>query len=226
MTRFVFRNRITPIIESWKEEWKDKMFKLKILLTPGLFFIYSAITQHLGNYVELRKGVRLEDKLLSIFPSFDFSMPIFILLYASLSVLVLTHLNKPRVILRIMEMHLLVAIVRQACILMVALEPPANIIVLRDVFLENTFYPHHTPLTKDLFFSGHVASIWLYFLCAQRKYLKVYLAIATCLMSFMVLSMRIHYTYDVYGAVFFTSLIYFAPGSVRNYYVKVREQVS
>jgi xanthine/uracil permease len=122
-------------------------------------------------------------------------------------------------------MHFLVAVVRQACILLVALEPPAGIIVLRDVFLENTVYPHNSPLTKDLFFSGHVASLWIYFLCAQRKYLKIYLGFATILVSFMVLSMRIHYTYDVYGAVFFTTIIYFLPSRFHIYYLKVKAQL-
>jgi hypothetical protein len=113
-------------------------------------------------------------------------------------------------------MHFIVAIVRQLCILLIALEPPVGLIVLRDVFLENTVYPRHSPLTKDLFFSGHVASIWIYFLCAERKYLKYYLIAATAIMSYMILSMRVHYTYDIYGAIFFTTLLYKAPSWIRS----------
>lgn len=210
-----FRNYIFSIAEEWKSAIKNKSFRYKLVLAPGLFFVYSAITQHLGNYVEVRKGVQLQDKLLTFFPSMDFSAFIFLLLYTSLLAIILTHLNKPKVVVRVLEMHLLVAIVRQACILMVALEPPSGLIVLRDVFLENTVYPHNTPMTKDLFFSGHVASIWIYFLCAEKKYLKAYLGFATVMMSFMVLSMRIHYTYDVYGALFFTTIIYFMPAWLR-----------
>lgn len=207
------------MVNAWEDDLSDRSFRLKLLIVPGLFVVYSSITQHIGNYVEMRQGVRLEDPLLNIFPSFDFSTAVFLLLYLSLFSIILTHLNKPRVVLRVIEMHFAVAIVRQICILMVALEPPAGIIVLRDLFLENTVYPHNTPLTKDLFFSGHVASIWIYFLCAQKKYLKVYLGMATVMMSFMILSMRVHYTYDVYGAVLFTTVIYFAPSWVRTYYI-------
>jgi hypothetical protein len=36
-------------------------------------------------------------------------------------------------------------------------------------------------------------------------------------MVFMILSMRVHYTYDVYGAFLFTFLIYKAPVWWRNY---------
>ncbi len=216
---------IRNIVNAWRTELEDRTFRWKLLIVPGLFIIYSSITQHLGNYIQARKGVQLQDALLALFPSFDFSSSIFLLLYTSLFGILITHLNNPKVVLRVLEMHFLVAVVRQICILIVALEPPAGIIVLRDVFLENTVYPHDSPLTKDLFFSGHVASIWIYFLCAQKRYLKLYLGVATLLMSFMVLSMRIHYTYDVYGALFFTTLIYFAPSYVRPYYTKVKQAV-
>jgi hypothetical protein len=94
---------------------------------------------------------------------------------------------------------------------LVALEPPTGLIVLRDVFLENTVYPRESPLTKDLFFSGHVASIWLYFLCTENKLLKRFLFLATGVMAFMILSMRVHYTYDVYGAILITTVIYKFP---------------
>jgi hypothetical protein len=210
------RNYLTSIVDEWKSALKNSSFRYKLVLAPGLFFVYSALTQHLGNYVEMRKGVQLEDQLLTFFPTIDFSAYVFILLYTSLLAIILTHLDKPKVIVRVLEMHLMVAVVRQACILLVALEPPAGLIVLRDVFLENTVYPHHTPMTKDLFFSGHVASIWIYFLCAEKKFLKRYLGIGTAMMSFMVLSMRIHYTYDVYAAIFFTTIIYFMPAWFRQ----------
>ncbi len=219
------RNHFSQIIDAWKVALKDKRFRFTLLLMPGLFFAYSAITQNVGNYIELRKGVRLNDKLLTILPTFDFSTLVFSVLYTSLIALIITHLHKPRIILRVIEMHFLVAVIRQICILLVALEPPVGIIVLRDIFLENTVYPH-APLTKDLFFSGHVASIWIYFLCATKKYLKIYLAFATVLMSFMILSMRVHYSYDVYGALFFTTIIYFAPGWLKPYYFSRAARVS
>lgn len=114
-------------------------------------------------------------------------------------------------------MHFAVAVLRQLCILLVALEPPVGIIVLRDVFLENTVYPHHSPMTKDLFFSGHVASIWLYFLCAEVKWLKRFLLVATGLMAFMILSMKVHYTYDVYGAFVFTTILFYVPLWIRSF---------
>lgn len=208
---------LKQVVDTWKDMLADKMFRLKLWIAPGIFFIYSSLTQKLGNYIEVRKGVQLQDKLLHFFPSFDFSTYVFLLLYTSLLLTLVMHLEKPKVILKVIEMHFAVAVVRQICILLVALEPPAGIIVLRDLFLENTVYPHNTPMTKDLFFSGHVASIWIYFLCAEKKYLKWILLVATFVMSFMILCMKVHYTYDVYGAFLFTTLIYFVPIWYRQY---------
>lgn len=202
------KNLVESLIRPWRLAFRDSKFMFKFLAAPGLFFLYSAITQRFSNYIETRQGTQLEDKLLYLIPSFDFSTEIFIVLYTSLLIVVITHLHKPHVILRIIEMHFLIAILRQACILLVALEPPAGIIVLRDVFLENTVYPRHSPMTKDLFFSGHVASVYLYFLCAENKKVRIFLTSTVILMVFMILSMKVHYTYDVYGAFLFTFILY------------------
>lgn len=218
------RNYLDLLKNEWTVQLANKTFRRSLLLVPGLFVAYSSVTQYLSNFIETRKGFRLNDTLLNLFPRQDFSTPIFVLLYSSLLMLILTHLHRPKVIMRLIEMHFLVAVVRQICILLVALEPPLGIIVLRDVFLENTVYPHNTPLTKDLFFSGHVASIWIYFLCAQHRYLKFLFVLATVSMSFMILSMRVHYSYDVLGALFFTTIIYFGPARARLYFNKVKAQ--
>ena len=220
-----WRKYFEVLIGEWRVHLLDKSFRWKLFLFPGLFFLYSAATQRLSNFIESRPGIQLDDRLLTLLPNHDYSSSIFLLLYASLFILILTHLHQPKVIMRLIEMHFLVAVVRQICILLVALEPPAGIIVLRDVFLENTVYPHHTPLTKDLFFSGHVASTWIYFLCAQSRYLKISFLLSSVLMSFMILSMRVHYTCDVIGALFFTSLIYYAPSLIKPYFIKVKAQV-
>lgn len=76
-----FSRRIIPI---WEVALNNKIFRLKLALTPGLFFIYSAITQRLGDYIEIRKGARPEDMLLTLFPNFDFSTEVFLLLYLRL----------------------------------------------------------------------------------------------------------------------------------------------
>lgn len=205
------------VLQSWKQALKSSEIKLKLIFIPLFFYLYSSITQSLNIYIQTRKGVILKDKLISLIPQFDFSTPIFLLLYSSLFLVIISFLHKPKMILKLIEMHIVIALVRQFCILLIALEPPHGLIILKDVFLENSFYPPFTVITKDLFFSGHVASIWLYFLIAQQKTLKTFLFLATILMSFMILSMRVHYSYDIYGAIIITTVIYKLPHWIKHY---------
>lgn len=207
-TRTRLRDRLLVIGQAWEAAFKVKSFRVKLYLAPAVFLIYAAITRPVSLYIEHRPGIRLDDRLLTFLPRFDWSMPVFVLLYASICIMLLAYLQRPGIILRVLEMHFYVAVFRQLCILLIALEPPKGIIVLRDIFLENSIYPTGIHMTKDLFFSGHVASIWIYFLCADKLYLKVFFGCATVLMAFMILSMRIHYSYDVYGALLFTSVLY------------------
>jgi hypothetical protein len=55
------------IFAAWKTALSDRTFAFKILATPGLFFLYSAVTQPLGTYIQHRKGVQLDDKFLYFF---------------------------------------------------------------------------------------------------------------------------------------------------------------
>ncbi len=205
-------NTFSEIKTNWQTAFKNKRFAAKVILLPIVFWIYSIITQQIGTVIESRQGIQLINKILLSIPKYDFSIAIFTLLYGCMALILISNIKNPYNIIMIAEMHLYVAVVRQICILLVPLEAPLGIIPLTDVLLENTFYPPGTPLTKDLFFSGHVASIWIYFLCTQVSSHRFVFFIGTLLMSFMVLSMRIHYTYDVIGAILATTIIYFVHG--------------
>src|ERR1043166_3291085 len=101
---------ITSIIQAWKSECSNKLFGVKVLFIPVVFLGYAAIAQRLSHYIETREGIRLDDTLLNFFPRIDFSAAIFTLLYSSIIIFTLAHLDKPRLILRMIEMHLFVAL--------------------------------------------------------------------------------------------------------------------
>jgi membrane-associated phospholipid phosphatase len=58
------------------------------------------------------------------------------------------------------------------------------------------------PLTKDLFYSGHFASIFLLFILLKKE-IFLFLSI---FVGFLLLVQHIHYVYDFLGAVFFSYL--------------------
>jgi membrane-associated phospholipid phosphatase len=58
-------------------------------------------------------------------------------------------------------------------------------------------------MTKDLFFSGHTATVFLLFLNSQTKLWKNVFLTLTILVGFCVLIQHVHYTVDVIAAPFF-----------------------
>jgi hypothetical protein len=86
------------------------------------------------------------------------------------------------------------------------LETPPGIITLIDP-LSNHFYG--VPfITKDLFFSGHVSTLFLMFLCQKNKYFKFYTLISCLCVGILVLIQHIHYSIDVIFAFPFAYLCY------------------
>jgi len=86
------------------------------------------------------------------------------------------------------------------------LEPPANMIILNDPLVE--FFGTGQALTKDLFFSGHTATLFILFLVSEKKIIKTVFLISTIAVAIAVLLQHVHYSIDVLAAVFFTYACY------------------
>jgi hypothetical protein len=91
---------------------------------------------------------------------------------------------------------------------LVPLNPPPGMIPLGDPFVE--YFGTGRLLTKDLFFSGHTATIFLFYLVSDpaRRGLKIIFLICTVLVAVFVLLQHVHYTIDVASAPFFTFSAY------------------
>jgi membrane-associated phospholipid phosphatase len=79
-------------------------------------------------------------------------------------------------------------------------------IILNDPFVE--FFGTGKTLTKDLFFSGHTATLFILFLVSKKKIIKTVFLISTIAVAISVLLQHVHYTIDVFAAVFFTYACY------------------
>ena len=82
----------------------------------------------------------------------------------------------------------------------VPLDPPIGTIDLQDplVFIIGT----GTKITKDLFFSGHTATLFMIFLVTEKKWLKKVFFVNTLLVAVFVVLQKVHYTADVMVAPF------------------------
>lgn len=101
-----------------------------------------------------------------------------------------------------LQIYALVMGTRFLTIWLLPLDPPTTIIPMEDPFIE--FLGAGGTLTKDLFFSGHTAASFLFFLLVKEKPLKIVFGISTTIMSVMILMQHVHYTVDIVVAPFVT----------------------
>ena len=70
---------------------------------------------------------------------------------------------------------------------------------------------HHVEfinVTKDLFFSGHVALSFMGYLLLRERVVGLMMLLGSLVLSFIVLAMHLHYSIDVLAAFFFTYGVY------------------
>lgn len=190
----------------WKEFLALKRNRVELLITLLLLAaILIALTNFL-NFVEKRQGVVFQDPLLILFNPVDLTWLTFGLIYLSLLTAVISFSLKPERLLFAFQLYTFMVIVRIIGMYLLPLDPPDTLIVLNDPFVE--FFGTGQTLTKDLFFSGHTATLLIFFLIEDKKTLKYIFFICTVGVVITVLLQHVHYTIDVFAALFFTYACY------------------
>ena len=189
--------------DSWKSALKSKRFRS--------VFIFSLITLAAAlyclalflEYVETRKGISFDDPVLSFFTAVDLTWLIFAVIYTALIAAIFSLLPHPAQLLFAIQLYSLMVISRIAAMYILPLEPPQGMIVLQDPFVE--YFGTGSALTKDLFFSGHTASLLIFYLSAENRKFKTAFLLLTILIAVLLILQKVHYTIDIYAAVMFTA---------------------
>jgi membrane-associated phospholipid phosphatase len=160
------------------------------------------------HYVESRNGAYLHDLILQAIPAFDVSVPIFLIIWSVSGLVIWRCVNDPIFALQMLSSFLLLSLVRMASIILLPLEPPNDLIVLKDPLTSLIYGGKDVFMKKDLFFSGHTSNMFLMYLCLERKRDKIIALAATILVAIGVLIQHVHYSIDVMAAFVFTYCVY------------------
>jgi len=99
-----------------------------------------------------------------------------------------------------------ITITRFITISIVPLEPPIGLIPLTDP-LTGVFYGQAL-ITKDLFFSGHIATLTLMFLCLEKRNDKIIGFLAALVVACLLVVQHIHYSIDILASPGITYICY------------------
>lgn len=114
-------------------------------------------------------------------------------------------IQSPIIYVRYVWLYILICLTRLLTITLVPLAPPAGWVELVDP-LTGVFYGHSI-ITKDLFYSGHTATLVAMYFCLPKKSDRILVVIATITVGCLLLIQHIHYTIDVLAAPVFVYLL-------------------
>lgn len=197
----ILLTHLTEIKNAWKTALTDKVFRVKFILSVAMLALALFFLAKFLPYSETRPGFSLNDPLLSAFKPVDLTWITFVLIYGALLVGLVSIAKYPRRILIAFQSYTLVASLRLITIYFLPFNAPPDIIPMEDPFV--AFFGGGKTLLRDLFFSGHTATMLLLALVAKNKILKTILVICTVLVAVAVLAQHVHYTIDVIVAPFF-----------------------
>lgn len=189
----------TGWLELWKTTLKQKSFRWELIISVIVIYLTLHFFSIFLLFAEDRPGVVMFDPILDLYSAIDLSLPIFFLTYVVLLAALIALSYYPRCFVIALQSYTLMVIFRMISIYLTPIEAPVGIIVLHDpFFLMGT----GRVILKDLFFSGHTATLYLLFLTAQNKKIKYLLLAGTFLVAITILLQKVHYSIDVFIAPF------------------------
>lgn len=207
--------RKTIFIMSWIEIFKDKKSIADFIVTILFVVFVVVVFPEFLLFIEEREAVVMFDPFLNLFNPIDLTWTTFALIYFSVIAAIISLINKPTYLFLALQSYGVMLLFRMLVMYLSPLEAPEKIIPLHDPFVQ--MFGTGDILTKDLFFSGHTATMFVLFLAVKNKILKVIFLITTILVGLAVILQHVHYTVDVVAAPFFSYASYKIVLGIKKY---------
>ncbi len=179
----------------WRAAGRHARFRLIVGASVAITTVIMIGLLYFLRANEARVGVVLPDPLLVRLPAHDLSVPIFIVEYGSLLWVVLQLRRHPLRLPTAVLGYGLVMLMRLITVWVTPLDPPKDFIMLVDPIV--SLAGGGTELTRDLFFSGHTAAMFIFAFASPHPKARWALGGAGIIVATMLLIQRAHYTVDV-----------------------------
>ena len=199
---------------SWPAAWAKRGFRRRLWLILLLLVGLLPVVPHFYHFIQARPGRLLPDPILALLPIHDVSAPTFALIYGCVAATLVYLLPRPVLLLRALWAYYFLQLLRMLTLWLLPLEPPTTLVLLHDPVMDHIFEVTTQPIIRDLFFSGHTATMALLTLVVPGLRWRTVLALMTVAVGLLVLVQRVHYSYDVLAAPFFAVLAYWLAGQV------------
>ena len=183
------------------------------ILSLALLVITLIAFSFFLNHMNSVDGIYHHDIFHSAITPIDFSIPIFVIIYGCLILFLFMHLKKVTVLHMFIHSYILLTLFRMITIFFLPLSEPNGVIRLNDPLLNGFFYQGNY-CARDLFFSGHTATIFLFVFFSIKKWKWIFISCGIIL-AILLVWQRVHYTVDVLAAPLFAWAAFYL--SQKNY---------
>lgn len=187
---------------NWSLVWPRKKFKIELLLSIIFLIAVLSFFSQFANWVEMRQGVVIADPILEQLTPIDLTWFTFGMIYMSLIIAIGALAIFPERFVIAIQVYTLIVLFRTAAMFVIPLEAPPGMIPLQDPLVE--IIGTGKLLTRDLFFSGHTATMFILFLCVPQRQLRIIFLLSTFVLAACLLLQHVHYSVDVAAAPFFS----------------------
>lgn len=187
---------------NWKKAWAQNSFIMQFLVALSALLVIGILIGSFFSYIQGKPGVNINDVFLSNITPRNMSLFIFLLIYSVIIFSVVQLVFDPALLLKLLMAYCVLLILRILTLYFVSLEAPSAIIPLEDPFIGYFFYGKNV-ITKDLFFSGHISTMFLLFFINPVKRIKYSIGMLSLITAFLILIQHVHYTIDVLAAPVF-----------------------
>lgn len=192
---------------NWKRFISRKNSLIELAFCIALFVFVTILFKRNLVIYEAIQGVRLDDILLKNFRASDVSIYIFVILYTVVFYNYLFLFAYPRLLICFFIFYSSALLIRFTLLSFIHLEAPDFLQYLSDPMLDSVTY-NGVKITKDLFFSGHMVTIFCcYFAMPNRKIKLLFLASSIALAILLIIQ-HVHYTIDLLGAYIAVYILY------------------